>query len=261
MDTVQIQDLTCSYNGRPVLIDCCLSAEAGVVLALIGPNGAGKTTLLRAIARLLQPRRGMVLLDGQDVWQLAPRTMARQLALAPQTNGLSWPLTVEQAVVLGRAPHRGWLLPFSSADRAVVERVLGQTGLQALRDRRITDLSGGEQRRVILARALVQEPQVLLMDEPTANLDLKYQTEILALVRRLAHHQRLTVIITLHDVNQAALYADRLALISQGRLLATGAPAEVLTSARLERAFHIPVIVTQHPIYDTPMVMPVLREQ
>ncbi len=258
---VEIKDLTCSYNGQTVLADFCLSAESGLVLAIIGPNGAGKTTLLRAIARLLRPRQGTVLLGDKDVWQLPPRNVARQLALAPQTNGLSLPLTVEQAVVLGRTPHRGWLLPFSADDRAVVDRVLRQTGLLDLRTHRITDLSGGEQRRVILARALVQEPQVLLMDEPTANLDMKYQTEMLDLARRLAHHNNMTVIITLHDVNQAALYADRLALLAKGRLLSTGVPGDVLTPAWMEEAYNIPVIVTPHPLYDTPMVMPVVSKE
>jgi len=259
MGTMQIQNLTCSYNGQSVLKEFSLSVEPGQVLILIGPNGAGKTTLLRAVARLLRPRLGTVLLDGQDVWRLPPRDLARQLALAPQTNGLSLPLTVDQAIVLGRAPHRGWLLPFSADDRAVVNRVLRQTGLLALRDRRLTDLSGGEQRRVILARALVQEPLVLLMDEPTANLDMKYQAEILDLVRGLAHNEGLTVIITLHDVNHAALYADRLALLAEGRLLAVGEPADVLIPSRLEQAYSIPVIVTRHPLYDTPMVMPIVN--
>lgn len=262
VNTVDIRNLTCAYNGQPVLRDMALTVHPGEVLALIGPNGAGKTTALRALARLLRPRGGTVMLSGRDVWDMPPREVARRLALAPQTDGISLPVTVEQAISLGRAPHRGWLLPFSAADRVVVERVMGQTGLRALRDRRVTDLSGGEQRRVILARALVQEPQVLLMDEPTASLDIKYQTEILDLARSLARAQSLTVILTLHDINQAALYADRIALLAAGRLLAVGEPAQVLVPSILKQAYDIPVIVTQHPLYDTPMVMPVVtRDQ
>jgi iron complex transport system ATP-binding protein len=229
------------------------------VLALIGPNGAGKTTLLRAMARLLRPRKGMLLLGDQQVWQLSPRAVARRLALAPQSNSDTWPLTVEQVVALGRAPHRGWFLPFSTKDREVVQQAMRRTGLEHLRQRLVTQLSGGEQRRVLLARTLAQEPAILLLDEPTTHLDLKYQTEILELVRQLAHRDGLAVVITLHDLNQAALCADRLALLAEGRLLAVGEAEEVLVPSYLARAYGVPVVVTRHPLYGTPMVTPVVR--
>lgn len=259
MDALAAQHITCGYRGRPVLEDLCLAARSGEILALIGPNGAGKTTLLRAMARLLRLLRGRVLLADEDLWRTAPRDVARQLALAPQTDGTHWPLTVEQAVALGRAPHRGWLLPLSADDRAVIEQALQQTGLISLRERRVTELSGGEQRRVILARALAQEPRILLLDEPTAHLDLKYQTEILELATRLAHQDGLAVVITLHDLNLAALHADRLALLSEGQLLALGNPAEVLTPERLTSVYGVPVAVTRHPISGTPLVVPMAK--
>ena len=259
MKTLEARDLTCAYDGQHVLEDLRLAVQPGEVLALIGPNGVGKTTLLRAMARLLRPRHGAVLLAGQDLWRMTPRSVARRLALAPQVDGTTWPLTVEQAVALGRAPHRGWLLPLTADDHAAVERALRQTGLLALRERRVTELSGGEQRRVILARVLAQEPEVLLLDEPTAYLDLKYQTEILELIRRLAHRDGLAVVLSLHDLNLAALYADRLALLGHGRLLAVGSPGEVLTAERLTRVYDVPVVVTRHPLYDIPLVMPVLN--
>jgi iron complex transport system ATP-binding protein len=259
MTTLEARDLTCAYNGEPVLSNLSLAVYPGQVLALIGPNGAGKTTLLRAMARLLRPRKGALLLDDQQVWQLPPRAMARQLALAPQSNGNTWPLSVEQVVALGRAPHRGWLLPFSARDREVVQQAIQRTGLEHLRQRLVTQLSGGEQRRVVLARALAQEPQILLLDEPTAHLDLKYQTEILELARQLAHADDLAVVVTLHDLNQAALCADRLALLAEGRLLVVGEPQDVLVPSYLARAYGVPVVVTQHPLYGTPMVTPVVR--
>lgn len=257
MNILEVQDITCAYDGRPVLEELCLAIRAGEILALIGPNGVGKTTLLRALARLLEPRTGSVLLAGQDLWRMSPRKVARRLGLAPQASDGSWPITVERAVSLGRAPHRGWLLPFSAEDRATVERVLQQTGLDNLRERRVTELSGGEQRRVILARVLAQEPEVLLLDEPTAHLDLKYQTEILEIVCRLAHADELAVVISLHDLNLAALYADRLALLSEGQLVAVGRPAEVLTPERLSQVYGVSVVVTRHPVSGTPLVMPV----
>jgi iron complex transport system ATP-binding protein len=259
MTTLEARDLTCAYNGQPVLSDLSLAVHPGQVLALIGPNGAGKTTLLRAMARLLRPRKGMLLLGDQQVWQLSPRAVARRLALAPQSNSDTWPLTVEQVVALGRAPHRGWFLPFSTKDREVVQQAMRRTGLEHLRQRLVTQLSGGEQRRVLLARTLAQEPAILLLDEPTTHLDLKYQTEILELVRQLAHRDGLAVVITLHDLNQAALCADRLALLAEGRLLAVGEAEEVLVPSYLAQAYGVPVVVTRHPLYGTPMVTPVVR--
>jgi iron complex transport system ATP-binding protein len=258
MQPLEVRDLTCTYDRHVALRELVLTLHSGEVLALIGPNGAGKTTLLRALARLLRPKIGTVLLTGQDVWRLSPGAVARTLALAPQQEVTHWPVTVEQAVALGRAPHRGWLLPYSAHDHQVVERVLQQTGLQELRHRLMTALSGGEQRRVILARALAQEPQVLLLDEPTAHLDLKYQAEVLTLVQRLACQEGLTVAIALHDLNQAALCAHRIGLLTKGSLVALGSPDAVLTPDRLTQAYGVAVVVTPHPIYGTPMIAPLL---
>ncbi|HYN88198.1 MAG TPA: heme ABC transporter ATP-binding protein [Ardenticatenaceae bacterium] len=258
MSSLEAQHLRFSYDRRAIFAGLGLAARPGEVLAVIGPNGAGKTTLLRLLARLVQPHEGTVLLAGENIWRLAPRQVARRLALAPQAATLAWPLTVEQAVALGRAPHRGWLLPLTAQDRSVVERAMRHTGLVALRDRRVTALSGGEQRRVILARALAQEPRVLLLDEPTAYLDLKYQVEILELARQLAHREGLVVILSLHDLNLAALYADRLALLGEGQLVASGTPSDVLTAERLSSVYGLPVSVTPHPLDGTPLVMPVV---
>ncbi|MEE8301671.1 MAG: ABC transporter ATP-binding protein [Candidatus Tectomicrobia bacterium] len=261
MQPLEAQGLTCSYDQHVVLRDLELSFHAGEILVLIGPNGAGKTTLLRALARLMRPQTGTVLLAGQDAWQLSPGTVARRLAMASQQENVHWPVTVEQAVALGRAPHRGWLLPYSRQDRHIIEQALSQTGLQALRHRLMTTLSGGEQRRVILARALAQQPQVLLLDEPTAHLDLKYQAEVLDLVQRLAHEEGLTIAIALHDLNQAALCAHRIALLADGSLVALGRPDDVLTPDRLAQAYGVEVVVVPHPIYGTPMVAPRLDRQ
>jgi iron complex transport system ATP-binding protein len=253
---LDIQDLACGYRGRPVLADICLTARRGEVLALIGPNGAGKTTLLRAMSRLLRPSAGTLLLDGQDLWQMEPRALARRLALAPQTNATDWPLTVEQVVALGRAPHRGWLLPFSATDRDAVAHAMRRMEIEVLRARLIRTLSGGEQRRVILARALAQAADILLLDEPTASLDLRFQMEILQLVRELAHADQRAVVITLHDLNHAALCADRIALLAHGQLQALGAVEEVLTPNQIEQAYGVSVVVTRHPVDGTPLVTP-----
>jgi iron complex transport system ATP-binding protein len=261
---LEAQTLSCTLGGRAVVAQVSLAARPGEVLALIGPNGAGKTTLLRALARLLRPQGGAALLGGQAIWQLRPRTVARQLAMAQQGGADGTPLTVAQLVALGRAPHRGWLLPLTSEDRAAVELALERTGVSHLRERPLSELSGGEQRRAILARALAQEPRALLLDEPTSALDLKYQVSILDLAMRLAHHDGLTVVVTLHDLNQAALVADRMALLAEGRLLAIGTPREVLNAELLARAYGVPVAVGAHPVYGTPLVtalIPSRREE
>jgi iron complex transport system ATP-binding protein len=253
---LEAHNLTCAYGIKPVFTDVSIAARVGEVLALIGPNGAGKTTLLRALARLLRPRAGVVLFDRQPIQRMPTRFVAQQLAFAPQTQNLTWPLTVAQTVALGRAPHRGWFKPFNVADRAIVQRVLERMGLCGMEERLLTELSGGEQRRVILARALAQEPVALLLDEPTAHLDLKYQIELIELARTLAHQDGLAVIMTLHDLNQAAVCADRVALLAGGRLLAAGSVAEALTPDAIQEAYGVPVSITRHPLDDTLLVTP-----
>ena len=256
MTRLEAQHLDCAYDGSTVVKNLSLTAQPGEVLILIGPNGAGKSTLLRAMARMLHPAHGKVLLVGRDLWSISSQDSARQIAFAPQAEKDSWPATVQQMVALGRAPHRGWLLPLAAHDREVINKTLELVEISHLKDRPITDLSGGEQQRVILARVLTQEPSVLILDEPTSHLDLKHQVNILGLVQRLAHREKLSVIISLHDLNLAALYADRLALLSRGELLAVGTPSEVLTSEQLSRVYGVPVVVTRHPLSGAPLVMP-----
>ncbi|NOZ49334.1 MAG: heme ABC transporter ATP-binding protein [Chloroflexi bacterium] len=258
MATIDVQGVTLAYDDTEILHEIELEAHPGEVLALVGPNGVGKTTLLRALSRQLRPQQGVILVDGRDTWRLSHREAARQVGLVPQQADGDWPLSVEEVVALGRMPHRGWFLPLSSHDRQVIRKTLQQIDLYPLRHRQVATLSGGERQRVLIARALVQEPQVLLLDEPTANLDLRYQGMALTLVQQLAHEQGLIVIVSIHDLNLAALYADRVALLAEGRLLAKGTPHTVLTAELLSLAYGIPVVVSHHPVYNTPLVAPVL---
>lgn len=255
---LEARDLTCGYGGSPVLESLTLAAGPGEVLVLLGPNGAGKSTLLRALARLLRPIQGGVFLDEQNVKELTSGALAQRVGYMPQSEARDWPLTVEQAVSLGRAPHRGWHLPFSAVDRQTVEAALRETGLIDLRHRLITELSGGQWRRVVLARALSQQATVLLLDEPTAGLDIKYQHEMLQITCSLAATRQLTVVLTLHDLQLAALYADRVAVIAMRRVTALGTPHDVLTSELIERVFGIQAAVLRHPVYGTPLVAPLI---
>ncbi len=253
------QKLSFAYANWQVLHGLQLDARPGEVLGLIGPNGVGKSTLLHTLSRILRPDAGKVLLANKDMWHSPPRDIAKQLALAPQRMGQQPLLTIEQTVALGRAPHRGWLLPLTKHDHEAVKRALKQVGLWDMRQRTVNELSGGEQQRVVLARVLAQEPKVLLLDEPTSHLDLKYQSEILGIVKNLARDDGLTVVISMHDLNMAALYADRLALLHEGHVVAIGSPTEVLTAEQLSRVYDVPVVVTTHPTYGTPLVMPMIQ--
>ncbi|MCA9039500.1 MAG: ABC transporter ATP-binding protein [Planctomycetaceae bacterium] len=254
---LKADQLTCAYGEDPILDRLSVQLNPGEVLVLIGPNGAGKTTLMRALSRLLKPTSGKVLLGEEDIWKQKPREVAQQLALAVQQEHRDWALTVEEAVSLGRSPYKGWTGRMVTDDHDIVESSMQQMGISLLRDREITSLSGGEWRRMILARALAQQPEILLLDEPTSGLDLKYQFEILTLVRDLAHTQQLTVALTLHDLNQAALYGDRIALISHREIVAIGKPEEVLTPEIIGEAYEVEVHVLRHPEFQTPLIVPI----
>lgn len=253
---LEATSVSCGYHDRAIVENVSVAVRPGEVFVLLGANGAGKTTLLRALGRLLKPTRGRVILAGTDLWVQSAASVARTLALSPQSEKREWPLTVRQAVLLGRSPHRGWVMPLTPEDRAVADKALQWSDLADLAERPITQLSGGEWRRVVLARTLAQQPRVLMLDEPTAHLDLRFQVEVLRLVRKLAREQQLAVALTLHDLNMASLAADRLALLKAGRLLCTGSVDEILTEANIEDAYGLRVSVARHPQYDKPMIVP-----
>lgn len=255
---MQIVDLSCGYCPCSVLEGVNLEIRAGEVLALIGPNGSGKTTLLHTISRLLRPQKGEVLIDGKSIWTMKGRECARLIALAPQRAvQSSWPLTVGDAVALGRAPHRGWLLPLTGDDRNEVENAMARMGVEKMAHRSVSTLSGGEVRRVILARALAQKPQVMLLDEPTTYLDIRYQAELLGIVKELARQDGMAVVLTVHDLMLAALCADRVALLGQHRLQAIGKPDEVLRAEVLKPVYGDNLEVLPHPASGLPLVLPV----
>lgn len=248
-----LDSIRAGYAGRDVLRGVTLGARAGELLALIGPNGAGKTTLLRVISGVLRPRSGSVRFDGRDLAHLTARERARLIAAAPQGVQLPPGFSVAETVLIGRHPH----MPAFGAERrqdfAAARAAMARTGVWSLAGRRVEALSGGEQQRVLIARALAQEPRVLLLDEAIAHLDLRYQAQVLNLARQLAHDGLLTIA-TLHDLNLAALFADRLALLNNGEVVAIGAPADVLQSELLSQVYGVALTVTRHPAREIPLV-------
>jgi iron complex transport system ATP-binding protein len=248
-----IAGLSAQYSGTPVLHNITFEAAPGAIIGLIGPNGAGKSTLLRAISGAIAPSAGAVRLGGRELGRLSANERARLVAVVPQIAHMPAGFSVAEVVLMGRAPHLPRFGGESARDREVARAALARTDTLALAGRAAHTLSGGEQQRVLIARALAQEPRVLLLDEATAHLDLKHQVAVLGLVRQLAR-DGMIVIAALHDLNLAAVYADRLALLRGGELLALGSPAQVLTPAWLRAAFDVEALVGTHPLYGTPLV-------
>lgn len=253
---LSIEHLSVAYGARRVLHDVSLNVQAGEVLALIGPNGSGKSTLIRAISGVVPVEGGKVEAGGRAVSDLSVMERARHLSVVPQARNMPLAFSVYESVLLGRTPYLGWLGRAGATDHERVRYALERTQMTALADRMVGELSGGEQQRVLLARALAQDTPVLLLDEPTTHLDLQHRESLVHLVRELAHTRDLAVLMVLHDLNLASLYADRVSLLVDGEMQATGTPGEVLTEATLSRVYNVPVHVIPHPEYGTPLVLP-----
>jgi iron complex transport system ATP-binding protein len=254
---VEVRDLAVDLDRTPILHGVSCAAGSGGWLALIGPNGAGKTTLLRAVAGLL-PHRGEVLLGGDGADTLSGRDRARLIAYVPQEPVLPPDMTVAEYVLLGRTPYVSYLGGPGRSDREAAERAASRLGVSVFAGRRLASLSGGERKRVVLARALAQDPKVLLLDEPTSSLDIGHQQQVLDLVDELRRTGGLTVLSTLHDLTTAGQYADALVLLHQGRIEAAGPAASVLTEDLIARVYAAHVAVRTDPDGST-IVTPVRR--
>jgi len=246
--------ITVGYGDGAVVHDLTLSVSRGQFLGLVGPNGSGKSTVIRALSRVLPPSRGQVLLDSVDIYRLPAKELARRLAVVAQDNAVGFDFLVREVVMMGRAPYLSRFGIERARDYDIVEQCLDVTHTRVLADRPITALSGGERQRCMIARALAQEAEVLLLDEPTAHLDINHQIEILDLARRLTAQRGLATLVVLHDLNLASQYCDRLALMAEGRVLAAGAPREVVTEDHIRAAYHTDVQVRAHPSTDRPYV-------
>ncbi|WP_406088003.1 ABC transporter ATP-binding protein [Kitasatospora purpeofusca] len=249
------------YGNRTVVDGLDLELPGNAVTAIVGPNACGKSTLLRGLVRLLDPAAGTVTLDGSDIHRMPARSLAKRMGLLPQQPVTPEAVTVEALVRLGRFPHQRMLTPWSKADQAAVEDALTRTGMAELRDQHVDRLSGGQRQRAWIALALAQDTDLLLLDEPTTFLDLRHQLDVLDLVSDLHAQAGRTVVMVLHDLGQAARYADHLVVLKDGRLAAAGPPADVLTAELVESVFQVACQVVPDPETGTPLVVPRARSR
>lgn len=254
---ITVENLSCGYRKEIVLKDISFEVKTGEFVGLIGPNGSGKTTFIRAISGLLPPRKGFILLDEKAVGGMGRKELATKVAVVTQSQEATAPFSVEEFVLLGRVPHwsRFQLLE-TKRDVQMAEKVMALTGISRLRGRGMGELSGGERQLANLARALAQEPDLLLLDEPTAHLDIGHQVQIMHLLKKL-NEEGLTIVAVLHDLNLASLYCKRLVLLDKGRLRKVGQPQEVLTEKIINEVYETSIIVKKAPGTSLPLVFPV----
>lgn len=248
---VSIADLRVTIDGRAILGGVDLEAGPGEVVGLVGPNGSGKSTILRCLYRALAPSGGAIRLGEHDLTELSRRQSAQQMAALTQESGAEFDFTVAEVVALGRAPFKHGNQPLTTAEQELCREAMAQMDIAHLAHRGILGLSGGERQRVLVARVLVQQPRVLILDEPTNHLDLRHQIELLGLLRTAAP----TVLVVLHDLNLAAAACDRIAVLSDGRLVAVGPPAQVLTAELIAEVFGVEISVVEHPLTGAPQIL------
>ncbi len=253
--TYTVDNVHAGYNGTEILQGVSVELKGSEFASIIGPNGSGKTTLLRSMSRVLRPSSGSVRLDGKDIYSIPAREFAKKVAVVPQDTLVAFDFSVLEIVLMGRSPRLGRFAVEGNKDTDIALAALTRTGTVHLKDRQINALSGGERQRVLVARALAQEPDVLLLDEPTSHLDISYQFEIMDLVKSLNRERGMTVLAVLHDLNLASQYCDRLIMVGQGKVQADGSPEEVVTSDNIRRVYGAEVWVRRHPATGRPYVI------
>ena len=258
--TLTTRKLTLAYDQVSIVKDLSAAIPRGKITALVGPNGCGKSTLLRGLARLLKPQSGVVYLDGESIAKLPTRDVAKRLGVLPQAPVAPEGLTVRELVAQGRYPHQSWLQQWSQDDEALTDRALRMTDMEELGDRPLDTLSGGQRQRAWIAMTLAQDTDILLLDEPTTFLDLAHQLEVLDLLYDLNQTQKHTIVMVLHDLNQASRYADYLMVMRQGKIFAQGTPVEVMTEAMVLEVFGLESRVVADPVVGTPMCIPMSKK-
>lgn len=256
LSKLRTEEITLSYDGVPVIEDLTVEVPEGRITSVVGPNGCGKSTLLRSLARLMKPRGGAIYLDGDAISNLPTREVARRLGILPQSPVAPEGLTVRELAAQGRYPHQSWLRQWSVEDERAVERALRITGVLTLADRPLDTLSGGQRQRAWISMALAQETGTLLLDEPTTFLDMAHQLEVLQLLERLNREEGRTILMVLHDLNNAARYSHHVIALSGGKVFDAGSPGDVVTPGLLREVFHVEADIVTDPRTGIPLCIP-----
>ncbi len=250
---LKVKDVEFSYGSVHVLKDVCIELSKSEILGVVGPNGAGKSTLIRCIDRILKPQRGSILLDGRDIKEMHLMELARRMGYIPQSTSQIFPATVFDTVLMGRRPHLGWRS--SEKDTEMVLEMLQMLNIEEFAMRDINELSGGQQQKVFIARALTQEPEILLLDEPTSNLDIRHQLEVMDIIKDIVREKQISAIMAIHDLNLASRYAGRIIMMNGGKIFAAGNPASVLTPENIKHVYGVEVEVNNHD--ERPYIVPI----
>lgn len=257
MDMLRIEDLSLSYGDKPVVQNLNLRVKKGQVVSIIGPNASGKSTILKSIAGIIKPVSGKIFIEEKDISKMDSKKLAQKVSILLQQNKTLDDMSIEELVYFGRYPHKKWFEGFEASDKKIIEEVMKLTNTFALRDKTLETLSGGERQRAWIAMALAQEPDILLFDEPTTYLDLAHQIEFLELVNRLNKETGVTVVLVLHDLNQAARYGNYLFAMKEGKIFAQGSPEDVLNSQNILSIYNIEAKIFNAAGY--PVVIPERR--
>lgn len=253
---INVENLNFSYGGEEVLKGISLSFKRGSFYSIIGPNGSGKSTFIKNISRIISPEQKSVFIDNEDITSFNNKTLAKLMALIPQNTSIDYEFTVSDIVMMGRSPYKGRFQDFNKEDEKIAEKYMKLTNIWEIKDKLITELSGGEAQRVIAARALCQETDIILLDEPTSHLDLQYQIEFLNIFKGLKRDK--VIIAVLHDLNMASIFSDEIILIDKGRVKALGKPWEVINRENIKEVYNISVEVLENPISKCPYIIPIV---
>lgn len=255
MNALTVDNVSFRYDPEvPILRDVSFTVKKGEFLSIVGPNGSGKSTLLRLLDRIFVPQSGRILLEDRNLSRFSRAEIARRVAFVPQDGGVQFPYTVYEIVLMGRAPHIRGTAFENARDREIACAIMRQTDILHLKDQPVTKLSGGERQRAWIARALAQQPDIFLLDEPNAHLDIAHQLDVFRIIKRLNTEAGLTIVSVSHDLNLAAAFSDRIAMLQRGSLHAIGVPHEVLTEEKIRGVFGTRVLIDTHPTADTPRV-------